>query len=58
MGRHSVAQPVRSKVRGVWFTTHVGVDDSPNDTLIDTTAARSQKEGLPGVRPGPFRTAR
>ncbi|MEF9356352.1 hypothetical protein V4888_23520 [Ralstonia solanacearum species complex bacterium ZIM076] len=58
MSRHSVTQPVRPKVGGVWFGTQVGVNDSSNDALIDATTTLSQKEGLPGVWPNPFLTAR
>ena len=57
MSRHSVTQPVRPKVGGVWFGTQVGVNDSSNDALIDATTTLSQKEGLPGVWPDPFLTA-
>ena len=58
MSRHSVTQPVRPKVGGVWFGTQVGVNDSSNDALIDATTASSQKERLPGIRPNPFLTVR
>ena len=42
---------MRPKVGGVWFGTQVGVNDSPNDALIDATTKISDARDLLDGKP-------